>query len=54
MPIITTRIKNFLTESLRNNEFAHTVLHNKIIIDPKPIKMTDIKNVSEDLPPLGY
>lgn len=30
MPIITNRIKNFLTETIRNHEFSHTVLHRQV------------------------
>lgn len=28
MPIITNRVKNFLSESVRKFEFAHTIMHN--------------------------
>jgi len=32
MPVITNRIKNFLTESMRLYEFNHTVLHKQVNI----------------------
>lgn len=32
MPIITERIKNFLSETTRMNEFAHTILHNQNVL----------------------
>ena len=31
-PLISKRIQNFLTESQRNYEFSHTILHNKVKI----------------------
>ena len=33
MPFIQSRIKNFLTESVRLNEFSHTVLHRQNVFD---------------------
>ena len=30
MPVITERIKNFLSESISKNEFAHTILHRQV------------------------
>ena len=31
MPIVTNRIRQFLSESIRVNEFSHTILHKKNI-----------------------
>ena len=33
MPFIQNRIKNFLTDSVRLNEFSHTVLHRQNVFD---------------------
>ena len=30
--IVTNRVKDFLTESVMKQEFAHTILHNKVLI----------------------
>lgn len=30
MPFIQARIKNFLSETVRVNEFAHTILHKQV------------------------
>lgn len=30
MPVITNRIKNFLSESIKIYEFSHTILHKKV------------------------
>ncbi len=29
LPVITNRVKNFLSESVKKIEFDHTILHNK-------------------------
>ena len=34
MPVVTNRIKGFLTETVRLQEFSHTILHNKAF-EPK-------------------
>lgn len=31
MPIIVNRIRNFLSETIRNHEFSHTILHKQVI-----------------------
>mmetsp|Transcript_860 Transcript_860/g.2064 ORF Transcript_860/g.2064 Transcript_860/m.2064 type:complete len:546 (-) Transcript_860:14-1651(-) len=36
MPIIKSRISNFLSESLKRNEFSHTILHNHDLFSPEP------------------
>jgi len=35
LPIVRSRIKHFLDESTRENEFSHTILHNQHILDSK-------------------
>ena len=30
MPVITNRIKNFLSESIKLYEFSHTIFHKKV------------------------
>ena len=34
MPFITNRIRAFLTESMRNVEFSHTIIHDKNFVNP--------------------
>jgi NIMA (never in mitosis gene a)-related kinase len=47
-PIIVNRIKGFLSESVRQSEFSHTVLHNKVF---KPESgLANIKQVVNELP----
>ncbi|EAR93072.2 Serine/Threonine kinase domain protein (macronuclear) [Tetrahymena thermophila SB210] len=48
MPIIQERVKNFLSETIRQVEFSHTILHNKII-DAK-VNLADIKMVNQEQP----
>ncbi|KAL4440853.1 hypothetical protein ABPG74_013834 [Tetrahymena malaccensis] len=49
LPFIRNRIKNFLSETIKANEFSHTILHNqKIIIDDD---FKNIKNVQGPPPP---
>ncbi|KAL4471796.1 hypothetical protein ABPG72_008814 [Tetrahymena utriculariae] len=48
MPIIQERVKNFLSETIRQVEFSHTILHNKII-DAK-VNLADIKVVNQEQP----
>ncbi|KRX02683.1 Protein kinase-like domain [Pseudocohnilembus persalinus] len=48
MPIIMNRIRSFLSESIRVNEFSHTILHNKQFVsehDP-----TDIHQIQQKKP----
>ena len=46
-PIIFNRIKNFLEESVRIREFAHTILHNHKIKIPRRMFMHQIKSVPD-------
>lgn len=36
MPVIQRRIKAFLTETVRQEEFSHTILHNQHVFNMKP------------------
>jgi NIMA (never in mitosis gene a)-related kinase 1/4/5 len=46
--VITNRIKGFLTETIRNQEFSHTALHN-LKIDVR-MRMEDVKQVKNEEP----
>jgi len=48
MPLITNRIKSFLSESIRIQEFSHTILHNKKI-DIR-MRFEDVKQVMNEVP----
>lgn len=41
MPIIVNRIRNFLSETIRNHEFSHTILHQQVLL--KNLKLS-LKN----------
>ena len=36
MPVVQRRIKNYLSETVRQHEFSHTVLHKQNVFSPKP------------------
>lgn len=36
LPVIQKRIKAFLTETVREEEFSHTILHNQHVFNMKP------------------
>ncbi len=47
MPFIIKRIQNYLSESVRNVEFAHTVLHNQNI--SVNVSKLNIRNIDETM-----
>jgi len=49
MPIITNRIRKFLSESVRLDEFSHTILHNQKPLDLR-MRMEDVKQVNNEAP----
>ena len=49
MPIITNRIRKFLSESVRLDEFSHTILHNQRPLDLR-MRMEDVKQVNNEVP----
>ncbi|CAD8060146.1 unnamed protein product [Paramecium sonneborni] len=50
MPIITNRIKNFLSETMKKSEFDHTILHNQQIhLTDTTIPLIDDQDVKADL-----
>lgn len=48
MPVIVNRIKGFLSESIRNQEFSHTVLHRQVF-EPKA-NLNQVKVINKELP----
>ncbi|CAD8049217.1 unnamed protein product [Paramecium primaurelia] len=50
MPIITNRIKNFLSETMKRSEFDHTILHNQQIhLSDTTIPLIDDQDAKGDL-----
>lgn len=49
MPIIRKRICSFLSESIKLNEFSHTIIHNVNILD-NDYNINNLKNVNGKLP----
>ncbi|CAD8058254.1 unnamed protein product [Paramecium sonneborni] len=50
MPIITNRIKNFLSETMKRSEFDHTILHNQQIhLSDITIPLIDDQDAKADL-----
>lgn len=48
LPVIVNRIKGFLTESIRNSEFSHTILHHRVF-EPKA-NLKEVKVINKELP----
>ncbi len=42
MPIMQNRIKVFLTETIYNKEFSHTILHKQNVFDPKGLPQNNL------------
>lgn len=47
MPVIRNRIKSFLSEHVRQDEFSHTILHKDNVFNPKPRRLMRMNTADE-------
>lgn len=54
MPIMQNRIKAYLTETIYNKEFSHTILHKQNVFDPKGLPQNNLvaQAAGKMLPPV--